>query len=479
MLLLGLDLGTTNAKVAAYDLAGGLAAAASVGYPTLFPHPGWAEQRPHDWTRALMTATRQMVGKLGGRASEIVGVALASQGPGLVLVDGNGAVLNDTSTTWQDERSSLQGRWLYERVGAAWPGMGGPFTNFLARLCWAIETYPEAAARAAYALGIKDYIVYWLTGEFATEPTSGSGGPHWPADVCAVLGWGSERLPRVASPTEVVGRLRPAIAREMGLSGPLPLVIGVNDGAAATLATGAMSIGDATITLSTSGVFRLVMADAVSAELRLEHNLFNWPYLPPDLWIAGGSTKTGAQSLQWLAEVLGGPEPVPVAELLAEASLVESGSSGVTFLPYLLGRGSPHRDADRTAAFVGMRLSTSRGALTRAVLEGAAFALRDIRDDLARVGYAPRPVRLSGGGGQSPLWRQILADVLEQPLTYFISDSTLGSAMIAAVGLGLHTDLNSAAAAMSKVSARHEPNADSSSSYAEAYAAFRRARDAL
>jgi xylulokinase len=221
------------------------------------------------------------------------------------------------------------------------------------------------------------------------------------------------------------------------------------------------------------------MADAISSELRLEHNLFSWPYLPPDLWIAGGSTKTGAQSLQWLAEVLGGAEPVPVAALLAEASLVESGSSGVTFLPYLLGRGSPHRDADRTAAFVGMRLSTSRGALTRAVLEGAAFALRDIRDGLARVGYAPRPVRLSGGGGQSPLWRHILADVLEQPLTYFISDSTLGSAMVAAVGLGLHTDLSSAAAAMSKVSARHEPSSDSPSPYAEAYAAFQRARDAL
>ncbi|MBN8999124.1 MAG: hypothetical protein J0H54_06930, partial [Rhizobiales bacterium] len=194
------------------------------------------------------------------------------------------------------------------------------------------------------------------------------------------------------------------------------------------------------------GVYRVIMSEAVSTDIRLGHNLFNWPYLPPDRWIAGGQTKAGASALQWFSEAAGGPEPVGIDRLLAEAAEVGPGSDGVVFLPYLMGRGSPRSDIAQTGTFTGMRLSTRRGALARAVVEGVAFALREIQEDFAGFGHPPQPIRLSGGGGRSPLWRQILADMLGQPLTYHASDSTLGSAMLAAVGLASSTRRSAASA---------------------------------
>ncbi len=479
-LLLGLDLGTTNAKAAVYDLAGHLVAEAAVPYPTSFPRPGWAEQNPRDWTKALLQATQQVVMLLGHRVHDLVGVGLSAQGPGMVLVDELGAPLIDASPTWQDERCAPQGRKLYEKIGVLWPGLGGPFTNFPAKLQWAVEHQPEAAAQARYAVGVKDFVVLWLTGECLTEPTSGSGGGDWFQPVFDAIGWPLDRLARMLSPIDVVGQIRADRARQMGLPKPLPVIIGLNDGASATLSTGAVSLGDAIITLSTNGVLRVIMSEAVTSEVRLGHNLFNWPYLPPELWIAGGQTKAGASTLQWFADMVGGSQhEVSLDKLLAEAEASPVGSSGVTFLPYLMGRGSPHSNAAATGTFTGMTLATGRGDLTRAVLEGTAFALRDIQADFAQFGYPPRGFRLSGGGGRSRLWRQILADVLGQPLTYAASDSTLGAAMVASVGLGLHADLRSATQAMVRLEAHHEPVTENVSRYHTLYETFKAARDTL
>jgi xylulokinase len=383
------------------------------------------------------------------------------------------------SPTWQDERCAPQGRWLYDRVKTLWPGLGGPFTNFPAKLRWALEEQAEATARARYAMGIKDYLLYWLTGEVVTEPTSGSGGPTWHDSVFAACGWSVDRLPKILNPTDQVGFVASDVARKMGLAEGLPLIVGLNDGASATLATGALSLDDAILTLSTNGVLRVIMESAVSADVRLNHHLFNWPYLPPDKWIAGGQIKAGAATLKWFAEAVGGRSPVTIDELLAEAEGSDVGSGGAIFLPYLMGRGSPHGDSSANGAFAGMTLATRRGDLTRAVLEGTVFALRDIQDDFADFGHPPRSLRLSGGGGRSHLWRQIIADVLAKPLTYYASDSTLGAAMVASVGLGLHTDFASAVSAMVRVAAYHEPEAGNVERYRYVYAAFCDTRDAF
>jgi xylulokinase len=288
-----------------------------------------------------------------------------------------------------------------------------------------------------------------------------------------------DRLPNILDPTDVVGQIRKTRAGEMGLPKPLPLVIGLNDGASATLATGALSHGDAIITLATNGVLRVIMDRAVATDLRLAHDLFNWPYLLPDRWIAGGQTKAGASALQWFARIVGDDSARALDELLAQAERSSIGCGGVIFLPYLMGRGSPHGDASATGTFAGMTLASSRGDLARAVLEGAAFALRDIRDDLTQFGLSPGALKLSGGGGRSALWRQIIADTLGQELAYYPSDSTLGAAIVAAVGLGFYRDFPSATRAMVHHPIRHAPIAANVERYRDAYAAFRRARDTL
>jgi len=477
-LLLGLDLGTSGAKAAVYDPSGRLQAESAVAYPTSFPAPGQAEQRPLDWKQALTAAVRNVVDALGRRVGDLVGAALAAQGPGLVFTGERGELLVDTIPTWQDERCAAEGRWLYERVKAVSPGLGGPFTNFLARLRWAQLYQPEAAERARYALGPKDYLLHWLTGEVVTEPTSAAGGLAWDDEVLAACGWPVGRLAKILDPATMAGSIRADVAAKLGLPPRLPVVMGLNDGASATLATGALDFGEVIVTLATNGVLRVIMEAPVSAAARIDHHLFNWPYLPPERWIAGGQIKAGARTLQWFGEMTGGRDPV-AADLVREAETSKAGSRGAIFLPYLMGRGSPFSDPAATGAFVGMTLASTRADLVRAVLEGCAFALRDVQDDFAGLGHRPRALRLSGGGGRSGLWRQIVADVLGQPLTYHASDSTLGAAMVAAVGLGLHGDWRSATRAMVHAEAYHEPIAGNVERYREGYRAFCTARDAL
>ncbi|MBX3065006.1 MAG: hypothetical protein KF726_18640 [Anaerolineae bacterium] len=446
-LLLALDLGTTNAKAAVYDVQGTRLAEAAVSYPTYFPQPGWAEQRPADWTQALAAALRQVTAALGERANEMIGIGLSAHGPSLVLIDAEGAPLIETSATWQDERCTPQGQWLRQKLGHLWSGMGSPLHNLLPRLLWTQEHFPAAVKQARYALSIKDYLVCWLTGEVATEPSSGPGAAAWEAEVIAACGWSLDRLPPVFAPTQIVGRLRPEIAREVGLSAGLPVVIGLNDGASSTLSMGAIHPGDAVITLSTNGVLRVLVDSALSDDIRVDHGLFNWLYLP-SVWIAGGQTKAGASTLDWFGGIIAGTagsvnlKPAELLDqLLAEAAEIPPGSHGVRFLPYLMGRGSPHGDPLATAAFSGLTYASTRGDMVRAVLEGTAFALREIADDFQQMGHPVRNIRMSGGGGRSALWRQIIADTLAQPIDYHNGDATLGAAILTAQGVGSYASL--------------------------------------
>jgi len=288
----------------------------------------------------------------------------------------------------------------------------------------------------------------------------------------AACGWSLDRLSPVLSPTSVAGYVRRHIAHELGLPAGLPVVIGVNDGASATLATGAIQTGDTTITLSTNGVLRVILDAALPSQVRVDHALFNWPYLAP-LWIAGGQIKAGASSLNWFAQIVDRPLEV----LITEAAASPPGCRGVLFLPYLIGRGSPHSDPSATGTFAGLTFATQRGDLVRAVLEGTAFALRDISVDLFQLGYPPRQIRICGGGARSALWRQIVADILAEPLSYYESDSTLGATVVAAVGLGLHQDFQKAVQSMVYPLEYMLPLTGHAERYNGLYAAFRQLRD--
>lgn len=478
-LFLGLDLGTTNAKAALYDGQGKLLGAQTVAYPTIYSEPGGAEQHLVDWTDALTQACRQLMNTSGDQARDLVAIGLSAHGPGVVLLDERGEPLLPTSPIWQDTRCTGQGEALLATLGRAWTGLHLARNSFPAQLQWTRERYPAQAVQARYALGIKDYLVYWLTGALVTEPSQVAGGLVWQPELMRASGWAVEQLPPVKPATAVVGQVRSTLVDALGLPAPLPLVSGLADGAAATLSMGAIHPDQAVLTLATSGVIRVVGDQAVDPILQHTHNLFCWPYLK-GRWITGGHIKAAGTALQWLHDLLTSTTTeADLGYLLAQAAASPVGSRGVVFLPYLLGRGSPHADETAKGAFLGLSLGHGTSDLTRAVLEGVAFAYRDVLDDFVAMGHRITKLHISGGGAASPLWRQILADVLQRPLVYYSADSTLGAAMVAAIGVGYYADCDAAITGMVHPGLRIEPDGATGRQHEAALQTYRAWRDRL
>ncbi len=477
-LLIGIDLGTTNAKVTCYDLEGHSQAEAVHSHPTKMPQSGWYEQDPRDWLAVLGQALQEVGGSLGSRAGDVVGLAVSNFGPGLVMLDESGEPLAPCPT-WQDERCRSQGEKLLDAVGSDWVGLGPPLTGFPAKLLWAVENTPELIARSQYVTDIKGFLINWLTGQPATDPSSGPGSMSWWAPAFDYAHWPVEKLPRVVASTEAAGGLRPELARQSNLRPETPVFASVNDGAAATIGSGAVCLSDSVTTLATNCACRLVLAGRLPPETILNRHLFSWPFVGGN-WIGGGFTCSGAGSLQWLADLFGIPrDPAEYDRLLADAARVPPGSRGVVFIPYLAGRGSPEANPDLRGGFVKVGLGHGRPEFARAVLEGIAFAVLEIYAEFRRLGFEIGPIRLTGGGARSGLWRQIIANALDRPVTRAGSDSTLGDAMVAAVGLGLCPDFNAASQAMVHPTAHEVPDAREVELYQEIFGRYIQTRDAL
>lgn len=478
-LFLGLDLGTTNAKAAVYDRLGTLIGVCSASYPTEYPRSGWAEQRINDWFAALGSATRQLMATLGKRKADLVAIGLSAHGPGLVPIDAHGQFLAATSPIWQDSRCASEGKCLLEQMGGAWTGLGLPLHSFPSQLKWMIAHEPLLMKRTDSVLGIKDTLVYWLTGEIATEPSQVAGGEVWSSRLIEACGWSVARLPPLRAATDIVGNMRATLVDALDLPFALPVIVGAADGAAATLSMAAIEPHAAVLTLATSGVIRVVLAQPLPSAIHLTHDLFCWPYVD-GLWIAGGHIRSAASALHWLSQL----HPAQTAnsspeQLLADAEHSPIGSRGITFLPYLLGRGSPHVDDSARAAFLGLTLAHQQADLTRALLEGVAFAYREVLEDFVQMGHKISYLRISGGGGRSSLWRQILADVLNRPLHYYAADSTLGAAMLAAVACKTYPDIHSAVAGMVRSESTTVPAIEQVERYQPVFQRYQEVRDRL
>jgi len=477
-LLIGIDLGTTNGKVACYDLQGHLLAEAVHAYQTYFPRVGWYEQDPNDWQAAIALGLAEVSSTLNSRTADVAGIAISNFGPGLVMVNRDGEPLG-RCPTWQDERCRKQGQLLIEKVGTNWIGLGPPLTGFPAKVLWALEETPHLGTEVDRLTDIKGFLIEWLTGHAATDPSSGPGSRSWWDPVFEYIGWPTKKLPQVLMATESPGGLKEELAQRVGLKAGIPVFTGVNDGAAATLGSGAVHLGDSVLTLATNGACRVVVPDRVDPAIILSRHLFSWPFVD-ELWICGGFTCSGAGSLQWLADQFGLPRNSPAYDsLLEQASTIPSGSRGVLFLPYLAGRGTPEADPNLRGGFVQVGLEHGQGELARAVLEGISFAVREIYDEFARLNLEIGEIRITGGGARSKLWRQIMANVLDRPIISAGRDSTLGDAMIAAVGSGLYPDLGTAGEAMVKPISREEPDDKEVVLYDRFFQMFTQTRDAL
>ena len=456
-IVLGLDIGTTNVKAAAFRVSGELVAEASKNYPTYYPQPGWAEQAPADWQAAVMLTLKQLVARLGDQVEDIAALGLSTHAPGFIPVDGRGVPLLERIPIWQDERSLKQGQRLLAEIGSHWVGLGMPFAAFAAKLKWFTENYPDLAKEARYALGVKAFLVHWLTGRYATDPSSEPGNSAAWERMCRACGWSLTKLAPVLAESAVAGEIRSELAEACGLKTPIPVVMGLNDGASATLGNGALKPGEGILTLGTNGVVFLVSDRPVAAELRLQQAFFCWPYVE-GRWILGGQTKTGAASLQWLVGIFTNKKPTTADydQILLECAGKPPGSHGVMFFPYLMGRGTPHDDPALTGAFMGLRMQTERADLVHAVLEGVAFTLREVTEALEHIQQKIEGLSITGGGAQSELWVQIVADVLNQPLQHGKGDLSLGAAILAAHGAGLFPTLQAALGAM-RPETQHDP----------------------
>jgi xylulokinase len=453
--LVGLDVGTTGVKAIAVSETGTVIARAEVGYPLSTPRPGWAEQDPEDWWRASQQALAELgVGPLA--------IGLSGQMHGLVALDANQRVLRP-AILWNDQRTAAECAEIEERVGlerlVVLTG-NRALTGFTApKLLWLRRHEPDVYERIAHVLLPKDYVRLRLTGERAIDVADASGTLLF--DVGARR-WSGEVLDALELPLEW---LPPAYE-----SPDVPGAPGAGDQAAGALGVGVDRPGPLSVVLGTSGVvFAALPAFAADPEGRAH----SFCHAVPGAWHAMGVMLSAAGSLRWYRETFA--PGVPYDELTAEAERVPPGAEGVTFLPYLAGERTPHADPNARGAFVGLSLAHGRGHLTRAVLEGVAFGLRDCLELLGGLGVDARVGRASGGGARSRLWLTIVASVLGIPLelTEAEEGAAYGAALLGGVSGGVFADVHEAVASCVRVRDRVEPNDDWRRAYDEVYARYR------
>jgi len=466
--LVGIDVGTTGVKAIAVSPAGEVLARAEEEYPLSIPRPGWAEQDPEDWWRA----TERALAALG--AHDVAGIGLSGQMHGLVALDAGDRVLRP-AILWNDQRTAVECAEIEERIGLArLIELTGnrALTGFTApKLLWLRRNEPGVYARIAHVLLPKDYVRLRLTGERAIDVADASGTllfdvarRRWSKDVLAALELSAEWLPPALESPEVSGATREGI----------PVAAGAGDQAAGALGVGVDRPGPLSVALGTSGVvFAALPAFAADAEARVHA----FCHAVPGGWHAMGVMLSAAGSLRWLRDVAGGSYD----ELTAEAARWPAGAEGLLFAPYLAGERTPHADPDARGAFAGLTLRHDRGALTRAVLEGVAFGLRDSLELLRELGVRPETGRASGGGARSALWLKIVASVLGLPLELTAAEegSAFGAALLGGVAAGVFADVHEAVAACVSVRETVEPDPAWQTAYEDAYAPFRSLYPAL
>ncbi len=484
---LGIDVSTTGSKTLLIDETGTVAATASTPHPLFTPRPLWSEQNPQDWWETSSASIRQVLGEAGLGGERVAAVGLTGQMHGLVLLDEAGNVLRP-AILWNDQRTQAQCDEIHARVGReAFIRISGnvALTGFTApKILWVQQNEPDVYARARHVLLPKDYVRYRLTGAYAMDKADGAGtvlfdlkSRNWSEALLKTLGIDPAWMPPTYEGPSLCGTVTPQAAAVTGLQAGTPVAAGGGDQAAQAVGVGAVEPGIVALTLGTSGV---VFASTPSPLVEPEGRLHAFCHAVPGLWHFMGVMLSAAGSLQWYHDTLA--PSMSFDALLSEAASVPAGSEGLQFLPYLSGERTPYPDPLARGAFVGLTLRHARGHLTRAVLEGVAFGLKDGFGLIQNAGLGEiKQVRASGGGTRSALWRQILADVLEAELvTVNTSEgAAYGAALLAGVGAGAWPDVPAACKAVIRITATTRPSPQQVESYRRVYPLYRELYPAL
>jgi len=487
MYFLGIDVSTTATKALLIDAAGQVVAVASTTYSFETPRPLWSEQRPDLWWDGTQKSIRAVLKKADIDPAQVGGLGLTGQMHGLVLLDKTGAVLRP-AILWNDQRTGAQCNKIHHHFGREkFIQITGnvALTGFTApKILWVKENEPEIYAQAAHVLLPKDFVRYKLTGDFAMDKADGAGTVlmdlrcrNWSDAVLAALEIPRDWMPPLYEGPQITGRLTPAAAAATGLLAGTPVMAGGGDQAAGAVGMGVVTPGIVGLTVGTSGV---VFATTPSALIEPEGRLHAFCHAVPGMWHFMGVMLSAAGSLQWYRDTLA--HGMDFDDLLKEAEAVPAGSEGLQFLPYLSGERTPHPDPLARGAFIGLTVRHGRGHLTRAVLEGVAFGLKDSFTLIQNAGLgAISQVRASGGGTKSPLWRQILASVLEAELVTVntTEGAAYGAALLASVGAGMFPSVDAACETAITVTGRTSPDEKQGEAYRQGYAVYQELYPAL
>jgi xylulokinase len=484
---LGIDTSTTSSKALLIDEHGGVIAVASNPHTLQTPKPLWSEQSPLEWWEAVSASIKSVLEKAGIGGEGVAAVGLTGQMHGLVLLDEAGNVLRP-AILWNDQRTQSQCDEIHQIVGKEkFIQITGnvALTGFTApKILWVKENEPDVYAKAKHVLLPKDYVRLKLTGEYAMDKADGAGtvlfdlkARDWSDEVLSALDIPREWMPPTFEGTVTTGYVTEEAARLTGLKMGTPVVAGGGDQAAGAVGVGAVEPGIVGLTVGTSGV---VFATTPSALIEPEGRLHAFCHAVPGMWHFMGVMLSAAGSLQWYRDTLA--PGVGFDDLLKEAEAIPAGSEGLQFLPYLSGERTPHPDPLARGAFIGLTLRHSRAHMTRAVLEGVAFGLKDSFTLIQNAGLGEiTQVRGSGGGTKGALWRQIMASVLNAELVTVntTEGGAYGAALLAGVGAGAWSDVVSACKACIKITGSTQPDAAQVEAYQKAYELYRELYPAL
>ncbi len=483
MYTIGIDLGTSAVKLLLVEGTGKILNSVTREYPLYFPHPGWSEQHPADWWEACREGLRELL--RDHDASQVAGIGIGGQMHGLVVLDGDDEVIRP-AILWNDGRTAKETEWLNTAVGKkrlseltaniAFAGFTAP------KILWMRDNEPENFARIRKIMLPKDYINYRLTGVHACDYSDASGmllldvaRRSWSKEMLEICGVSEEQMPRLFESFEVIGTVLPEVAKDLGLPGGVKVVGGAGDNAAAAVGTGVVGEGGCNISLGTSGTIFISSerfgVDPSNALHAFAHADGGWHLM--------GCMLSAASCNKWFCdEILRTKDYAGEQKDITDDRL---GRNRVFFLPYLMGERSPINDTDARGCFVGLSMDSSRSDLLQAVLEGVAFAVRDSFEVAKSLGIPIRSSMLCGGGARSPLWRKILANVLNIRLDIPQTEEGpgYGGAMLALVACGQYESVRACSDALVRVTDSVEPEPEIAARYEEQYRKFREIYPAL
>lgn len=480
---LGMDLGTGSIKTVLFDRFGCEIAAASAEYPLYQPENGWSEQDPEDWYKAAVETVQSVMHFSDVSPEDVRGLGIAGQMMGAVFLDSDGKPLR-RAILWNDGRTTQSCAHLRETVGddlflkytltPARPGLTA------AKIRWVREHQPEIFAQTAHILLPKDYLRFRFTGQFAAEVSDASAtqlldipNRRWAPELMRRMDLSEDLFGPVLESQEIAGYVLPSAAREMGITSECAVAAGASDNAAAGVGTGIVRAGLSMTTIGTSGT---VFAFSEQPAADPSRSVYTFCMPIPNAWHFMGSVNSCGGALKWWRSTAY-PQEQDYRKIDEDAASSLPGANRLLFLPYLNGEQSPHFDLNCRGAFIGLAAIHTKADMTRAVLEGATFALRDILNGIRGCGVSPQSVRMCGGGSRSVFWRQLLSDIYNLPVVMPDQNSensaALGAAILAMTGTGEYPAVPEACDRILRLRDEvYTPNAENAAVYDKVWRVF-------